>query len=100
MNSEDNEYFVPHAIYPYIGYYKESHKISFEEEMSKHGYFAEDTNKRLIEAFETFGWVYCVDCKQVIYDVDEALQHITDGHWLSNEFMQDNVAPEEVPAVD
>lgn len=98
MSSESDEY-VPHAIHTWFGYLKVRGLIVPKEEGAKHGPFTKDTEKRLREALVMYGWVYCVDCRRPIFSIDEALDHIKQGHLLTNEFMHDDVAPEEVPIV-
>ncbi|ADN50839.1 hypothetical protein [Vulcanisaeta distributa] len=95
--SEGEEEFIPHAIHMWFGYLKD--RIVTKEEGAKHSRFSKDAENRLREALSTFGWVYCIDCKHPIFDLEEALEHLRRGHVLTNRFMPDEVAPEEVPMV-
>ncbi|GAB6946355.1 hypothetical protein JCM16161A_04850 [Vulcanisaeta sp. JCM 16161] len=95
--SESEEEFVPHAIHMWFGYYKD--RIVPKEEGARYSHFSKDAENRLREALSTYGWVYCIDCKHPIFDLEEALEHLRKGHVLTNRFMPDEVAPEEVPMV-
>lgn len=46
-----------------------------------------------------YGWVYCVDCMTPLFTREEALRHVEEGHLLAVEFIPDEAAPEEIPAV-
>lgn len=93
-----NGYYIPHSLYPYIRYDRERDKVDFGTDLE--GYFSQNTEVKLEEAFKTFGWVYCTDCKRAVYSMEEALEHINKGHTVTLEFMPDAVAPEEVPPAD
>lgn len=47
-----------------------------------------------------YGWVYCADCMTPLFTREEALRHAEEGHLIAVEFMPDEAAPEEIPAVD
>ncbi len=97
--SESEEEFIPHAIHTWIGYLKVRGIVVIKDEGARYGPYSRDTERRLKEALSTYGWVYCVDCKQPIFDLREAMEHAKHGHLLTNRFMPDEVAPEEVPMV-
>nr|KJR72385.1 MAG: hypothetical protein TU36_02425 [Vulcanisaeta sp. AZ3] len=94
-----NEEFIPHAIYTWFGLLKSRNSVVTKEEGAKFSPFAKDTENRLRDALSSFGWVYCVDCRQPLFTLEEALEHSKRGHLLTNMFMPDEVAPEEVPMV-
>ncbi len=91
-------YYVPHSLYPYIRYRKDLDKVDFG--YSLEGYFSENKDEKLKNAFETLGWVYCTDCRHALFSMEEALEHLGRNHTLTVEFMPDKVAPEEVPSAD
>ncbi|WP_054854414.1 hypothetical protein [Vulcanisaeta distributa] len=95
--SEGEEEFIPHAIHMWFGYYKD--RVVLKEEGAKHSHFSKDAENRLRETLSTYGWVYCIDCKHPIFNLEEALEHLRKGHVLTNRFMPDEVAPEETPMV-
>jgi hypothetical protein len=95
----EGEEFIPHAIHTWFGYLKSRGIVITRDEGAKYGQYARDTEERIRNALSTFGWVYCVDCRQPIFDLNEALEHAKRGHLLTNEFMMDEVAAEEVPMV-
>jgi len=100
MEKKEYNYCIPHAIYSYIGYYRKQDQVVLGDEVKRHSFFAENAGEKIKGALETLGWVYCVDCRHAIFSLNEALEHLNNGHMLAVEFMPDMVAAEEAPAVD
>lgn len=100
MSCRDCNYYVPHAIYRYIGFCEKEQRVVVGEEYRKCGYFQRSPDSAIREAIEARGWIYCADCYMPIYDYETALQHKAMGHLLTTKFMFDRVAAEESPGVD
>jgi hypothetical protein len=92
-------HYVPHPQYRYIGYCDEMGSVVLgdQAQCDKFALTAED---QLRAALELRGWIYCLDCRRAIFDLDEALEHARGGELLSSRFMFDEVAREEVSTAD
>ncbi|MGC8556069.1 MAG: hypothetical protein ACP5NG_03575 [Conexivisphaera sp.] len=91
-------HYVPHPQYRYLGYCDEIGSVVVGDQACDR--FSPAVNEDALRALEMRGWIYCVDCRRVIFDAEEALEHARRGELLSWRFMPDEVAREEVSAVD
>ncbi len=91
--------YVPHPQYKYIGYCEETGSVvvGSNPRCEKFSPMTEDLLRALMDSR---GWVYCVDCRKAIFDLEEALDHMRSGDVLSSSFMFDEVAREEVSSAD
>ncbi|WP_069807942.1 hypothetical protein [Vulcanisaeta thermophila] len=94
MSSDD---FEPHGIYMWLGLDKGRNKIVFRSDLKSRDLNGEV--ERVKRALETMGWVYCIDCRTPIFDLDAAIRHLRLGHVLATRFMRDEVTKEEVRSV-
>ncbi len=92
-------HYLPHPQYKYIGYCSALGSIVLGGNPPCES-FSPLTRDALAELLELRGWVYCVDCRHPIFDLDEALEHAARGDKLSISFMFDEVAREEASPAD
>ncbi|BBE42587.1 hypothetical protein [Conexivisphaera calida] len=92
-------YYVPHPQYGYIGYCEKIGSVVLGDR-TQCDKFIPTAEDQLRAALELRGWIYCVDCRRAIFDLDEALRHARSGELLSSRFMFDEVAREEVSTAD
>ena len=97
MNCKNCIYYKPHSLYGF-GYCEKKGSIVFGDESCKDVVPA--VREDLIKAIEAYGWVYCSECRKALFSVEELDQHLSLGHTLFNEFMEDFVASEEAPGAD
>lgn len=99
MSCEDCEHYIPHSVYRYIGFCEKQGKVVFNETPTD----CDTVNKMAMDdlslVFESTGWIYCIDCKAPIFEMEEAVKHISNHHLIATRFMYDRVAAEEVGAV-
>jgi len=99
MNCEDCGRYIPHSVYKYIGFCEEQGKVVFNEPPTNCDTVSKTTMDSLSSVFGSLGWVYCIDCKAPIFEMEEAVKHIASHHLITTRFMYDRVAAEEVGAV-
>ncbi len=99
MNCEDCKHYIPHSVYKYIGFCEEKGKVVFNESPTDCDAVNKMTMDNLQSVFESLGWVYCIDCRAPVFEIDEARRHLSNHHLMTTRFMYDRVAAEEVGAV-
>lgn len=89
----------PHALYTWIWLDHSREEILFRDDVEKMQAGLRDPDE-ISNVISMYGWVYCVDCRTPIFDLETALDHVRHGHILVNRFMFDQVAAEEAPVSD
>ena len=92
-------FFKPNIYYPYIGYCVIKNESKFYEEPAVCESFKPSSIDELKKALETQGWLYCVNCRKVIHDVDELEKHVRE-HLVSTGIVIDEAVAEEAHSVD
>lgn len=98
MGCEGCAYFVPHAIYPYVGYCTEKGSVVISREGCERytRRSVEELKGRIIES----GWVYCITCRSPVYSLENLEEHFARGHAVAASVLEDQVALEESHSAD
>ncbi|MEM1683893.1 MAG: hypothetical protein QXG46_05900 [Ignisphaera sp.] len=87
-------FFKPHIYFPYVGYcVVKQNAVSFEVQG-----FCESFRPSSIDELRTIlrekGWLYCVNCRKIIYDENELKEHV-EKHFISPDVTLDESIAEE-----
>jgi|Deesub1362B_J571_1020462.scaffolds.fasta_scaffold00003_416 hypothetical protein len=93
----DCRYIELHDIYRYMGYCEVKYELMMVYRTTCN-HFSPIDRGELWETLETGGWLYCIDCGEVIFFTDELKLHL--DHRVRNKLFSDIIATEESPAAD
>jgi len=92
-------FFKPNIYFPYIGYCVVKDDAKLHEEPAVCESFKPVSLDELKKALREQGWLYCVNCREVIHTLEELEKHVS-RHLVSTGVVIDEAVAEEAHSSD